>query len=36
MWDAVIKYQKEVVGLKNPDGEFTSKGASWKALLGIK
>jgi N-acetylmuramoyl-L-alanine amidase CwlA len=36
MLDAVIKYQKEVVGLKNPDGEFTAKGASWKAILGIK
>jgi hypothetical protein len=36
MYDAVIKYQKEVVGLKNPDGEFTANGASWKALLGIK
>lgn len=36
MLDAVLKYQKEVVGLKNPDGEFTAKGASWKALLGIK
>jgi hypothetical protein len=36
MWDAVNKFQKEYVGLKNPDGEFTAKGASWKALLGIK
>ena len=35
MYDAVIKYQKEVVGLKNPDGEFTAKGASWKKLLGL-
>ena len=36
MWDSVLKYQKEVVGLKNPDGEFTAKGASWKALLDMK
>lgn len=36
MYDAVIKFQKEYVGLSKPDGEFTAKCASWKALLGIK
>ena len=35
-YDAIIKYQKEVVGLKKPDGEFTAKGKSWKCILGIK
>lgn len=35
-YDAVIKYQKEVVKLKNPDGEFTSKGTSWRTILGMK
>lgn len=36
MYDAVIKYQKEVVGLSKPDGEFTAKGKSWKTILGLK
>jgi hypothetical protein len=36
MYDAVIKYQKEVVGMKTPDGEFTAKGRSWKTILGLK
>lgn len=32
---AIKEYQRAVVGLKNPDGEFTAKGASWKKLLGL-
>lgn len=36
MYNAVVKFQKEVIKMKYPDGEFTAKGASWKALLGLK
>ena len=33
-FDSGVKYyQKYVVGLKNPDGELTSNGATWKSLL---
>lgn len=32
---AIKAYQKKVVGISNPDGEFTAKGASWKKLLGL-
>lgn len=32
---AIKEYQRAVVGLKNPDGEFTARGASWKKLLGL-
>lgn len=32
---AVKKWQKEVLCLNSPDGEFTSKGNSWKKILGI-
>lgn len=35
-YNAVVKYQQKVVGLKNPDGEFTAKGKSWSAILGLK
>ena len=30
---AVKRYQKEVVGFKNPDGEITAKNKTWKKLL---
>lgn len=33
-FDSAVKdFQRKVVGLKNPDGELTSNGSSWKALL---
>lgn len=32
---AIKEYQRAVVGIKTPDGEFTAKGASWKKLLGL-
>lgn len=31
--EAMKKFQKEKVGMKNPDGEFTAQGTSWKKLL---
>lgn len=31
----VTKYQKEVVGLANPDGIITAKNKTWKKLLGL-
>jgi hypothetical protein len=33
---AMKKFQKEVVGLKNPDGKFTAKDISWKVFLAAK
>lgn len=33
--EAVKKYQKKVLGYKNPDGEITAKGKTWKSLLGM-
>ena len=33
---AVNRYQKEVLGYKNPDGEITAKKKMWKSLLGMK
>jgi hypothetical protein len=33
---AMKKFQKEVVGLKNPDGKFTAKDMSWKVFLAAK
>lgn len=35
MEEAVKKYQKEVLGHKNPDGEITAGKSTWKSLLGI-
>ena len=32
---AVIRYQKEVLGYKKPDGEITAKQKMWKSLLGM-
>ena len=32
---AVNRYQKEVLGYKNPDGEITAKQKMWKSLLGM-
>lgn len=33
-FDSAVKfYQKNIIHLKNPDGELTSKGISWKTLL---
>lgn len=32
---AVNRYQKEVLGYKNPDGEVTAKKKMWKSLLGM-
>lgn len=32
---AVNKYQKEVLGYKNTDGEITAQGKMWKKLLGM-
>ncbi len=32
---AVNKYQKEVLGYNNTDGEVTAKGGMWKSLLGM-
>ena len=34
--EAVKKFQKEVVGMKKPDGEITAKNTTWKKLLGMK
>lgn len=34
--NAVKLYQKNVVGMKTPDGEFTKGGNSWKYILGLK
>lgn len=34
-YDQIIKYQKKIVKLKNPDGEFTSGQQSWKKILGL-
>jgi hypothetical protein len=36
MYNSVIEFQKSNVGLKKPDGEFTSKLNSWKTLLSVK
>ena len=33
--NAVNRYQKEVLGYKNCDGEVTAKGKMWKSLLGM-
>ena len=33
---AVKRYQKEVVGLKKPDGVITAKKYTWKKLLGME
>lgn len=33
---AVNRYQKEVLGYKNPDGEMTAGKKMWKSLLGMK
>ena len=30
------EFQSKIVGLKKPDGEFTAKGKSWKAILKLK
>lgn len=36
-FDAALKsYQKNVVGMKNPDGEATMSGNTWKCLLGLR
>ena len=35
METAVNKYQKEVLGYKNPDGEITARKKMWKSLLGM-
>ena len=32
---AVKAFQKEVVGMKKPDGEITAKNKTWKKLLGV-
>lgn len=32
---AVRNYQSHVLGYKNPDGEVTAKGKTWKSLLGL-
>ena len=32
---AVKAFQKEVVGMKKPDGEITAKNKTWKKLLGM-
>lgn len=29
------KFQKDIVGMKNPDGEFTARGTSWKTFLTV-
>ena len=35
-FDASVRlWQKNILGLNNPDGEFTAKGNSWKKILGI-
>ena len=35
-FDTAVKlWQKNTLGLSNPDGEFTAKGNSWKKILGI-
>lgn len=36
MFDSIILFQKECVGLKNPDSEFTKQGSSWKTLLSLE
>lgn len=33
--NAVNKYQKTVLGYKNPDGEITKGGRMWKTILGL-
>lgn len=36
LFDAAVRtYQTRVVKLKQPDGEITAKGRSWRAMLGI-
>lgn len=35
MEEAVNRYQKEVLGYMEPDGEVTAKGKMWKSLLGM-
>jgi|GEM_PF-2932119 len=36
IFDAAVRvYQTQVVKLKQPDGEITAKGRSWRAMLGI-
>lgn len=32
----VNKFQKEVLGFKNPDGELTARNTSWKKILGLE
>lgn len=33
--EAVNRYQKEVLGYRNPDGEITARNKMWKSLLGM-
>ena len=33
--NAVNRYQREVLGYKNPDGEITARNKMWKSLLGM-
>lgn len=33
--EAVNRYQKEILGYKNPDGEITARKKMWKSLLGM-
>lgn len=35
MEEAVNRYQKEILGYRNVDGEITAKGKMWKSLLGM-
>lgn len=36
-FDTALKsYQKKIVGMKNPDGEVTKSGNTWKSLLGMR
>lgn len=36
-FDTALKsYQRKIVGMKNPDGEATKSGNTWKSLLGMR